>query len=275
MTILDAVKQADEDFEWYPTTQRMIDIVAKHIPTDASSIMDIGAGDGRVLTSLAKRCERAELYAIEKSLVLVQEQPESVTPVGTDFYQQNLACLPVDYIFCNPPYSEFEQWAAAVIESGYAKKSFLIIPRRWTDSARIADAIKRRGAKVKTIHSDDFLDAERRARAVVDIVEVSYPTNDRYYDPQPVDPFDLWFDQNINTFEQEEDIPDYEREQRELAKVQHLRTIAEMVESYNTEYGRMQDNYKAIFAMDYALLKELGIEKKTTSATASKRRCPG
>jgi methylase of polypeptide subunit release factors len=168
---LKAVQDAGEDFEWYPTTKRMIDVVARRIPTDAQSLMDIGAGDGRVLAEIAQQCRIAaveremrafrerykektpaemeetrrdllarergpELYAIEKSTVLVQAQPETVTPVGTDLFEQNLACLPVDYIFSNPPYSQFETWASTIIESGYAKRAFLIIPQRWADSAK-------------------------------------------------------------------------------------------------------------------------------------------
>jgi hypothetical protein len=35
-----------------------------------------------------------------------------------------------------------------------------------------------------------------------------------------------------------------------------------MVEEYQEEYKRMEDNYKAIFRLDYALLKELGISKE-------------
>ena len=65
--MLATVQSAGEDFEWYPTTDPMIQAVARHIPTRTNSIMDIGAGDGRVLLQLAKRCEHApELYAIEK-----------------------------------------------------------------------------------------------------------------------------------------------------------------------------------------------------------------
>jgi hypothetical protein len=71
--ILRDVIEADEDFEWYPTTEKMIQVVAKHIPSDlVKSIMDIGAGDGRVLTGLRQilNNDAIKLYAIEKSKVL-------------------------------------------------------------------------------------------------------------------------------------------------------------------------------------------------------------
>jgi len=266
-TLLESVQEAGEDFEWYPTTDRMIDAVARWLDKTAGSIMDIGAGDGRVLRRLASRFEREpQLYAIEKSNVLIQAQPENVIPVGTDLFEQNLACLPVDYIFCNPPYSEYDMWANVIIESGHAKKTFLVIPRRWKESEGIAIALKKRGATARVIHSDDFFDAVRAARAVVDIVEISYPMQETsgWRSDQVKDPFDIWFDEHITTFDAEEadeHQTKYEREQQELSRIRHLDTITEMVDGYNEEYARMEDNYKAIFCLDYALLKELGVNK--------------
>lgn len=266
-TTLKAVQDAGEDHEWYPTSERMIAVVARHIPTDAASIMDIGAGDGRVLLQLAKKCEHAELYAIEKSNVLIQAQPENVIPVGTDLFEQNLACLPVDVIYANPPYSEFELWTTLIIESGHAKKAFLVIPRRWKENEGIAIALKKRGATARIIHSDDFLTgADRAARAVIDIVEVSYPRkgDHGWRSDEVKDPFDQWFDEHITTFDEEE--PDDYRateaaEQRELARIRQFNTIVDMVDGYNEEYARMEENYKAIFRLDHALLKELGVKK--------------
>ena len=260
--LLDTVQAAGEDYEWYPTTARMIDAVARHIPTDhCGSILDIGAGDGRVLTQLAARFERSpELYAIEKSTVLIQAQPDNIVPVGAEFHEQNLACIELDYIFCNPPYSQFEAWAVQIIGTGYARKAFLVIPRRWKDSAAIRDALKRRGASSRVIHSDDFLDADRRARAVVDVVEISYPLKSDYSEA-PTDPFDIWFDQNISTFDPEEDEPDEYCDDRELARKYQNANIREMVDAYNEEYARLETNYRAIFALDYAILRELGIKK--------------
>lgn len=272
-----AIQAAGEDFEWYPTTQRMIEKVARRIGRDSPSIMDVGAGDGRVLLQLAELCKgerggHCELFAIEKSLILSQRWPEHITPVGSDLFEQNLACLPVDYIFSNPPYSDFETWACAIIESGFARRAFLVIPRRWSESRPIAEALKRRGAKAKVIHQDDFHDAERRARAVVDIVEVSYPTkgDGSYRNSDPQDPFDIWFDQNIDTFDREEKVSDEEQNRRELARL-GLNTIPEMVDAFNEEHARMEENYRAIFKLDYALLRELNVEKNAVREGIKKK----
>lgn len=114
------------------------------------------------------------------------------------------------------------------------------------------------------IHSDDFYHAERQSRAVIDIVEVTYPQNNSYsrrVTDKVVDPFDIWFDQNINTFDQaQEEISDYEASD-ELARIHRDSNIEEMVEAYLEEYTRMEQNYRDIFKLDYQILKELGINK--------------
>lgn len=271
LTTLEEVKLAGEDFEWYPTTQRMIDAVsARMVSTTPNSIMDIGAGDGRVLVELAKKFPHATLYGIEKSTVLVQAQPEKVIIVGTDFYEQNLTCLPADYIFCNPPYSQFEAWASAIIESGFAKKSFLVIPRRWKDSEAIKDALTRRKANAKVIHSDDFHDAERAARAVVDIVEVQYPKREDTCRDELEDPFDIWFDQNVDTFDKEDEVRADEAGS-ELSKNPKLETIAGLVEAFDAEYAIMESNYRGIFKLDHAILRELGVNKEAVREGLKKR----
>lgn len=268
--LLPTVIAAGEDFEWYPTTAPMIGEVARNLPRRFQSLMDIGAGDGRVLVSLAKVCEGTpELFAIEKSHILLQSQPEGITPVGVDFYEQNLSCLPVDFIFCNPPYSDFETWAARIIETAFAQRAFLVLPRRWKESELVTSALTRRGARTRVIFSDDFLNAERRARAVVDIVEVSYPMELDYH-RRPVDPFDQWFAQNISTFDGE---PALEEDSAgvDLARVRELTTIGELVEAFNEDYARMEANYRAIFTLDYAILKELGVDKNSVRDGLKKR----
>lgn len=266
-SMLGTVQAAGEDFEWYPTTDRMIDVVAASLPVGTRSIMDIGAGDGRVLVKLAeRRGTDVQLLAIEKSPILIQSHPENITPVGTDLFEQNLSCLPVDVIFCNPPYSQFALWASVIVETGHARKAFLIIPRRWADDESISAALARRKATARVIHSDHFHDAVRSARAVVDIVEISYPVKESYgyRSDELLDPFDEWFDQNISTFDQESG-DDWrsgeDRKQQELARIRRLETIRDMVDAYNEEYARMEENYRAIFRLDYALLKELGVKK--------------
>lgn len=269
--LVEVLKSCDQDFEWYPTTDRMIQIVAKRLDEDTCpNILDIGAGDGRVLMGLSKRFKASTLYSIEKAMPLIQAQPEEITPVGTEFFEQNLACLPVDIIFCNPPYSQFETWAETIIKSGFAKYAYLIIPQRWKDSKIIAAALKMREAEVKVIHSDTFHDGDRRARAVIDILEIKFSCKNDW-ENSPKDPFDIWFDQNVSTFQEEDQTSEYIQQEQSIAKLRHLTSIAGMVESYNAEYELMENNYRAIFKLDSALLRELSVNKEAVREGIKKR----
>lgn len=256
--LVNQLKQSDQDGEFYPTTEEMIQVVRRRIPEDAKSIIDIGSGDGRVLKILAGKCKSAKLYGIEKSSILLNAQPDLIIPLGTELFEQNLSSLLVDYIFSNPPYSQYEDWVCKIVDEGFSKNAFLIIPQRWKDSAVIAKALKRRGASARVIHSDDFLDGDRPSRAFIDIVEVSFP-KDRYGD-KVKDPFDIWFDQHIETFDKVEEFEEDEVS-KELAKKYADSSIDEMVEGYHAEYARLEENYRAVFKLDYAILQELGINK--------------
>lgn len=274
-SLLENVKAAEEDFEWYPTTPRMVAVVARQLDkhTRDCSILDIGAGDGRVLQQLAEAFEDPPLlYAIEKSTVLLEAQPENVIPVGTDLFEQNLTCLPVEYIFSNPPYSEFALWARVIIEAGHARKAFLVLPQRWKEDPTIALALTKRGATARVLHSDHFEDGARRARAVVDVIEIAYPLKTDYYAAKPLDPFDQWFDENVSTFDAEDvDRNAYETERADLARIREFETIGDLVAGYDEEYARMEANYRAIFTLDYALLKELGVNKENVREGIKKK----
>ena len=257
------LKGAGEDYEWYPTTDEMVDVVKSKLPKDAGSILDIGAGDGRVLEAFMEKCQNADLYAIEKSLVLIQQQGKDIIPVGVEFYEQNLSALQVGYIFCNPPYSDFEGWTCKIIEEGYARKAFLVVPSRWNQSKRIKKSLKDRGATATVLFIGDFYSGERPARAKIEIVEIEYPLLGGYrsWNRTVQDPFDVWFDNNIDTFDKSAEFDESESSE-DLAKKFRYSSIAEMVEAYQDEYKRFEANYRAIFKLDYAILRELGVDKE-------------
>lgn len=259
--IVTALQDTHQDFEWYPTTSRIIGSVMKDMSrVDVDSVLDIGAGDGRVLTSVAKLFENAKLYSIEKSPQLQQLQSDTIMPVGAEFWEQDLMSLPVSVVFCNPPYSEFEAWASRIISTAYALRVYLVLPQRWSHSEKIREALKTRAADATVIHEDDFLDAPRQARAVVQVIRVQLPS---YHDRRhPEDPFDVWFDQHIDTFDVESPVVD-DITSSELAKIRDLKSIGALVDAFDEEYTRMQDHYRAIFKLDAALLKELGVNKQS------------
>lgn len=269
------LKQAGQDFEWYPTTRRMVEaVLVDYADERVESILDIGAGDGRVLRQMAERHEAARLYSIERSTLLQQAQPDVIIPVGAEFFEQDLMSLPVDLAFCNPPYSEFEEWAARIISTVHASTLYLVIPQRWESSSLIAGALKVREVEATVIHRDDFADADRAARAVVHIVRVDFTErNDRWgmwgRSTRP-DPFDAWFDANIDTFDRQPEVPEPDSEEG-LARLNRKDTIPELVEAFNEDYDRMQANYRAIFALDAALLTEVGVNKASVRDGLKKR----
>lgn len=262
LELVDELKDNNQDFEWYPTTEEMIDIVKRWIPEDATSIMDIGAGDGRVLESFAKKCKRATLYSIEKSPILIQAQSEKIVPVGTELFEQQLSALEVDYIYCNPRYTEFDEWMCKVIEEGYAQKAFLTVPQRWKDSKTIKKAIELRGAETRIIYSGDFLGADRKSRALIDIVEITFPGWLSGYTKNVTHPFNIWFDNNIDTFDKPTEIVE-DLNDEELAKRYSVSNITEMVAAYREEYKRLESNYRGVFKLDATLLREVGVNKAT------------
>lgn len=175
----------DEDHEWYPTTNEIIGALAKSIglvnPNAhghkvggwAETMLDIGAGNGKVLTRIKALCDIERLFAIEISPILCRKIPEDILIVGTDFWKQSLVSKPVDVIYCNPPYSRFEEWAVRIIREGAAKRVYLCIPQRWESSAAIKDAIKFREASSRVVGEFTFEDAEdRKARAKVHLLRV-------------------------------------------------------------------------------------------------------
>ena len=173
------LKAADQDFEFYPTTDKMIQKVLDHITSDAffeahgkhrsrydiKSVLDVGAGAGAFLKAAGEheRYRGAELLAIEKSQILISQLVGFCKVIGTDFHAQSFLPKQVDVLFSNPPYLEYEQWTTRLIKECPAEMMYFIIPSRWKDSVNINAAIKFRNADVTVIGSDDFLDADHPA----------------------------------------------------------------------------------------------------------------
>lgn len=275
MNILQAIKDADQDYEWYPTTDAMLSVVAASINASSwnvphryrevlTGVLDIGAGDGRALAYFKGHCEGVNrLLAIEKSSILAQQWPEDVFPVGCDFMGQSLIDKPVGTIFCNPPYSEFAQWACKIIREGFFFSSYLVIPRRWKENREIQDAIEERKLKTEVLWSGDFLNADRSARATVDIVRVHHGS-DRYSGGSECDPFAAWFETQF-TFNEScgfEDPGDPDSSLRDKALLSG-RNIVEALETlYHDELARLYGSYKSITALDAQTLKDIGVERE-------------
>jgi len=271
------LKENDEDYEWYPTTDEMILAVFRSCG-QISSMLDIGAGDGRVLEKIDKlhfirwsegRNEyeyrsTVDKYAIEKSIVHIENMPPDISIVGTDFRSQTLIDKKVDVVFCNPPYSEYEDWAVQIIKEANARQVYLILPERWVSSKLIEQAIKQRNATSRVIWSGDFMDADRRARAKVDIVKIVITDATRDWEREKTDPFDVWFSEYFSDFEKLNPVDEKNNNDekpnplREIVDGQNL--IERLSQLYTNEMKSLLSNYKTLSQIDTALLLELGVK---------------
>jgi 16S rRNA A1518/A1519 N6-dimethyltransferase RsmA/KsgA/DIM1 with predicted DNA glycosylase/AP lyase activity len=89
--LVSILKDSEQDFEFYPTTDEIINKVKEDIKDNyyrsTSSILDIGCGNGKVLNAF--KDEFSELYAIEKSQVLISTLPANIFIIGTEFFNNH------------------------------------------------------------------------------------------------------------------------------------------------------------------------------------------
>ena len=72
--LLDTIKENNEDFEFYPTTQKMVNIIVANVGKSlltTGRLLDIGAGNGNFFTKLTNCVNTSCLrkFAIEKSQI--------------------------------------------------------------------------------------------------------------------------------------------------------------------------------------------------------------
>ena len=282
-TTLDKVailKSAEQDFEWYPTTDEMIVAAFRHCES-ISSMLDIGAGDGRVLKKfdelnfgrIAKRegwtefVSTIDKFAIEKSEIHLNNMPPDISIVGTDFLAQTLIDKKVDVIFCNPPYSRYEEWATQIIKEANCNQLFLVLPVRWAQSTLIKQSIKTRNKVThKVVWSGDFLEADREARAKVEIIKLTYQQT-RYgvdYEEGANDAFDVWFDEYFADFDKLNHIPEENPWEKPKVKIGELvegqNLLERLCNLYDNEMKTLLGNYVTLSKLDSQLLCELGVK---------------
>lgn len=283
--LLAKVKKAGQDFEWYPTTKEIIetmyfDILEKNYKGEYEntnkSILDIGAGNGKLFSTIkeisnSRNEEEAKLnissaYAIEKSQVLLNSLDDDVYIVGTDFNAQTLIDKQTDIVFCNPPYSEYEQWAERIIKEANCETIYLVIPKRWVACDSINNAIKARNTTGQIIGEFDFENSEdRQARAKVSLLKISIGNISSYISNKIVsDPFEIWFDAEFAPQAKKCSTKySYEENRIKKEKLQELvkggNLIERLEELYNGELEHLISNYKKVSSLDADLLEELDV----------------
>ena len=266
-TIVAKLKEEQEDFEWYPTTNAMLSVVKTDIlmrlGDNGLNILDCGAGDGRALRRISS--DKDDLYAIEKSKVLIDLMPSDIFIISTEFYGSTLIDKKVDVLFCNPPYSDYAGWAEKIILEANAKMVYLIIPKRWKNVEAISNAVKQRDASVKIIGSLDFLNAERKARAEIDILAIKlYTSAAGWRDRVKADPFETWFDMEFgfDTCGEKDFSEDKEKfkDTVQNALILGANLIEALVQLYGEELKMLHENYKAVSKLNPKILKELNVD---------------
>ncbi|MDP2566431.1 class I SAM-dependent methyltransferase [Pseudoalteromonas marina] len=187
------LKKNSEDYSWYPTTDEQIKCITDDIlklnklfdlgiDNDKEiKILDIGAGDGRILTSingaLSDQMYRGvDMLAIEKASVHTNEYfKKNITLIGSEFDETNLVSKKCSIAVCNPPYDDFQNWLEKIISQLTFGVFYAVVPVRWVKDERIQLAIKERGIKLtEVLLESDFLNAERRANTKVNVIRFSF-----------------------------------------------------------------------------------------------------
>ena len=226
---------------------------------------------------LANRIYFEEYMAIEKSQTLIDNMPNNVFVVGTDFNENTLIDKNAEYVFCNPPYSEYSQWTERIIKEANVKVIYLVIPKRWGTQGNIAHAIKQRRATVSIVGDFDFRDSEdRKARAKVSLVKIDLrgkAVKPKYgykvkSEECRVDPFTLWFNETFPIDAKNSEESDYTmREQKAKEHKEKVKNalvngsdlVSSLVELYNIEIEKLTTNYLKVSELDADILKELNV----------------
>jgi hypothetical protein len=261
-----ALREDDQDFEWYPSSSEMIALVVKDLyrlyggcGKDSISVLDIGAGDGRVLTAISKNMAKTNLkvkcYAIEKAIHHQNNMPKEIGIIGTEFDEQALADKRVNVIFCNPPYSQFEHWMHRILREGSASYAYFIVPRRWRDNVRLKHALESRKSSVKSLGEFDFEDADRAARAKVEIIRVDFGKENAFNSVIE----DMLPELNIFDVKVEDD---EEFEMNDKITSGSGGIVDALVDAYDKRLMELIENYRGALKVDVEILLELGVSKQ-------------
>ncbi len=283
--IVNECKSQGQDFEFYPTTDEILSCLVDYFNKQEidyqkdgiriDSILDLGAGDGRVLEYLEKHINQLDrwhnetlkprtFYAMEKSqpLIKVLSSPsKNITLLGTDILEATLIDKRVDLVFCNPPYSQFELFTKKILQEANAHCIALVIPQRWKENAELQEIIKDRELKLEILGSFDFKEADREARANVELLLF---TNNKKEDVQ----FSQWLKSHFHLdnvidgyrlmyYEKEKQ----DREERISQSLVKHDLVTALLNEYNAEMKKLAKSLEALSCVDSSLLTNLNIDR--------------
>lgn len=286
---IEELKAENSDFEWYPTTDEIINIIGDDVLKadclrDLDSILDIGCGDGRVLQKLSEIVKSSNsnysisnLYGVEKARLHIAQWDDSITFIGSDFYKTNISAIESDIIFCNPPYSDFERWTTSIIENSFTTVIYLVLPSRWIESEKIKAALSKRDLVSEVIHKADFINADRQARAKVDVVRIISDIYSKLLIKNSIisgsaysfrgyrksDPFNNWFNDNFPDFIEKSSgkVKEEEKEKTEIFK--KTNRIDDLVNLYQNDLKKVVDSFLILNMLDVSVFNDMNIDINT------------
>ena len=290
------LQAAGEDYNWYPTTQEILTCIKNDLLSygqanynyrysywgghklvqfkheyenqktvdivEIDSFLECGAGDGRVLEFFdMKPCRIKQKYGIEIARVQADDLiRRGVSLIGRDYFETVLIDKEFGVCFSNPPYSRFKEWCVKLLGEVNAVFIYLVIPQRWKDDADFVKLMHAKG-EVEILGEFDFLNADRAARAKVDVIVIR-KRNDKENEN---DPFTTWVEANIGAFaESKPEIEEVEADEVDVKSVEERSTDTAivLVENYNRDLQELLSAYRSIGSIDFKLLRQLGLEKK-------------
>jgi hypothetical protein len=267
--IVETLKQQNMDFEFYPTTDEIINAIRQNMPEYGGTILDIGAGNGATLQKLTsgKHSDRWTRYAIEKNPMLKALINTDTLVIGSDFFENSLFDKKFDVIFCNPPYSDYENFCFKIIAEASAKHIFLVIPERWANVQKLQDIIKQRGYIVSSLGCFDFLNAERAARCKVEVIHLKADQDYRmkdFFDVELEKFFKFKEPENEHSFTFKEKMDEKKQAFTESINNRKLVCGGDYVQAitalYHEEEQRIYATLRGLSEIDSSLLEALNIE---------------
>jgi hypothetical protein len=267
--IVEILKQEKMDFEFYPTTNEIINVIRANMPEYGGTILDIGAGNGATLQKLTsgEHSHRWTRYAIEKNPMLKALINTDTLVIGDDFMENSLYDKKLDVIFCNPPYSDYENWSFKVIAEANAGHIFLVIPDRWAEVQKLQDIIRQRGYIVSSLGGFDFLNAERAARCKVEVIHLKADRDHKmrdFFDVELEKFFKFNEPENEHSFTFKERMEEKKQAFTETINNRKLVCGGDYVQAitalYHEEEQRIYATLHGLSEIDTSLLEALNIE---------------
>jgi len=293
------LRENNEEYEFYPTTSEIMEAMKKDIwaysrkhrhsyhgckhdeevrirdweenrkkqeRLEMDSILDIGAGDGRILSFFddGKNYIRKK-YGIEIARSQADDLiRKGIFIIGRNYYDVNLNDQFFSLIYSNPPFSDFVRWTNKLLMECNFSVLYLVLPVRWKNQEEITRELERYETTV--VGEFDFSKADREARGRVNLIRVNAKWKEikdggyRASHQETIEnAFERWIRENIADFEEKPGLNWEEESKQEIALRQT--PIEQLITDYETEKENLGNAFRAIGKLDSEIIKLLGQDK--------------